>query len=76
MAKKPKKLFTFIARGNIGDLYYLTAESKDAAYRLFGRVVFSMEDADEPGFDTGNVDIDLVQLLDLKPGQVVRILQD
>lgn len=55
----------FIARYSAtNELYFISAKNADAAYRHFGKDVLKMTDADDPGFDTGNVDIDLWELPD------------
>ncbi len=46
-----------------GALYLVAAENaEDDVYRVVGRDVLNMVGTDEPSFDTGNVDIDVLEL--------------
>lgn len=67
----------YVARVNSsGALYHLSAKDDDAAYRIFGKVVFKMMGTDSPNFDTGNVDIDLVEIANTPIGHVAILFPD
>lgn len=69
-AAAPVKLFGFVVRENsTGKLYYVVAKNQEDVYHVFGREVYGMV---EP-MDSGNVDVDLWLLPDLKAAGVVAV---
>jgi hypothetical protein len=57
------QLKTFVVRDSAGSLFVVTTTltAPDAVYKEFARRILHRWDAFEPGFDTGNVDIDVFE---------------
>ncbi len=59
----------FLIRDADGKVWLVQAEDKEAAYKAFGVQILGM--ADTKDFDTGNVDVDLVDLTNMDSTHIV-----
>jgi len=71
--------FSWLAReSSSGDLYFVTTELNctEEVYKVFGAEVYGM-DVDDPNFDSGDVDIDIIPLPhNLPAGEAMFLSRD